>query len=376
MKHVLIVDDALDLGRLLQSALTTLDIKIKSVVVPSAEEAMLEAAHFPIDLLVTDIRLPGMSGTDLVRKMRGLHPALKVIMITGMTGAEYEQQSRELKVDSFFRKPMKTNDFLNAVENLIGSGTAEKHSMGVQIAPVVPAGASSRLVDLLVDLRASLGALTVLVIEGRGQIVAQAGELPDANFEIEWVPRLLAAVRSGIKVSRWMRETFTQNVLAFRGKSYHVILTQASGYALLIVVGASRTDLRLALAFEEAANIQPQLEAILTTDEKEGPSSESRAGAKQTKPLLPVHGPETKRRQAEIEPVTEPAPVPMATTPEELANLLEGSAGKLKPDEVDDFWKTAANENKMPSDNPDVLTYDQAHKKGLTPEDADEQNKK
>src|SRR5271157_4277058 len=133
MKHVLIVDDALEIGRLLQSALATLDIKIKSMVVPSAEEALLEATHFPIDLLVTDIRLPGISGTELVRKMRSLHPALKVIMITGMTGTEFEQQSRDLKVDNFFRKPIKTNDFLNAVEALIGSGTTEKRSMGVQI---------------------------------------------------------------------------------------------------------------------------------------------------------------------------------------------------------------------------------------------------
>ena len=85
MKHILIVDDALEIGRLLQSALATLDMKIKTMVVPSAEEALLEAAHYPIDLLVTDIRLPGLSGTDLVRKMRSLHPALKVIMITGMS---------------------------------------------------------------------------------------------------------------------------------------------------------------------------------------------------------------------------------------------------------------------------------------------------
>ena len=279
-------------------------------------------------------------------------------------------------MDSFFRKPIRTNDFLNVVESLLGSGTTEKRSMGVQIAPAVPSGASRRLVDLLVNLRANLGAYTVLVLEGRGQIVAQAGEFPDTDFETEWVPRLLAAVRSGIKVSRWMKETFTHNILAFRGKSYHVILTQVSGYALLIVVGASRTDLRLALAFESAANIQDELEAILTSDEKEAPGSESRPSSRQTKPLPPVHNPETKRKQAEVGQVIEPAPAPMETTPEELANLLEGSAGKLKPDEVNDFWKMASNENKVPSDNPDVLTYDQAHKMGLTPEDWDEQNKK
>jgi DNA-binding response OmpR family regulator len=376
MKHVLIVDDALDLGRLLQSALATLDIKVKSVVVPSAEEAMLEAAHHPIDLLVTDIRLPGLSGTDLVRKVRALHPGLKVILITGLSGGEYEQQARELGVDNFFRKPMKTNDFLNAVESLIGSGNAEKRSNSVQIAPVVSSGASSRLVDLLVNLRKTSGALTVLIFEERGQIVAQSGEFPDANFETEWVPRLLAAVRSGIKVSRWMKETFTQNILAFRGKAYHVILTQVSGYALLIVVGASRADLRLALAFEEAANIQPELQAILTSGEQEAPVSESRAGDKQTKPLPPVHIPETRRKQPEPEPVLEPETIPVAATPEELANLLEGSAGKLKQDEVDDFWNTASSDNKVSSDNPDVLSYDQAHQMGLTPEDRDEQNKK
>ncbi len=376
MKHVLIVDDALDLGRLLQSALATLDIKIKSMVVPSAEEALLEAAHFPIDLLVTDIRLPGMSGTDLVRKMRGLHAGLKVIMITGMTGAEYEQQARELKVDNFFRKPMKTNDFLTAVDALIGSGTAEKRSMGVQIAPAVSSGASSRLLDLLVNLRKTLGASTVLVLEARGQIVAQAGEFPDADFETEWVPRLLAAVRSGMKVSRWMKETFTQKILAFRGKSYHVILTQVSGYALLIVIGASRTDIRLALAFEETANIHPELEAVLTSDEKEVHNSESHTAAKQTRPLPPGHVPETKGKPGEVKPVSEPDPSPLTATPEELSKLLEGSAGKLKPNEVDDFWKTAASENKVSPDNPDVLTYDQAHKMGLTPKDSDEQNKK
>jgi len=376
MKNVLIVDDALDLGRLLQSALATLDIEIKSVVVPSAEEAMLEATHYPIDLLVTDIRLPGLSGTELVRKMRGLHPELKVILITGMAGQEYEQQAGELGVDNFFRKPMKTNDFLNAVETLIGSGTVEKRSMGVQISPVVSSGASSSLVDLLVNLRKNLGALTVLLLEGRGQIVARAGEFPDAAFETEWVPRLLAGVRSGIKVSRWMKETFSQNILAFRGKSYHVILTQVSGYALLVVVGASRTDLRLALAFEEVVNIQAELQAILTSSDKEEQVSEPRPGAKQTKPLPPAHVPETKQKQTEVEPVVEPSPAPVEATPEELANLLEGSAGKLKQDEVDDFWKTATGENKISSDNPDVLSYDQAHQLGLTPEDADEQNKK
>ncbi len=68
MKRILIADDALELGRLLQTVFLTLDPKLSIQVVPSAEEALLESSRKPIDLLVSDVRLPGMSGLDLVRK--------------------------------------------------------------------------------------------------------------------------------------------------------------------------------------------------------------------------------------------------------------------------------------------------------------------
>ena len=58
MKHVLIVDDALDLGRLLQTALVMLDPAMPVVVVPSAEEAILEATRHQLDLLITDLNSP------------------------------------------------------------------------------------------------------------------------------------------------------------------------------------------------------------------------------------------------------------------------------------------------------------------------------
>ena len=59
MKRILIVDDALDLGRLWQAAIKAAAPELEIVVVPSAEEALLEANYHSIDLLITDIRLPG-----------------------------------------------------------------------------------------------------------------------------------------------------------------------------------------------------------------------------------------------------------------------------------------------------------------------------
>ena len=45
---------------------------------------MVEATTFTVDLMVVDIRLPGMSGIDFVRRVRLRQPDIKVIMITGM----------------------------------------------------------------------------------------------------------------------------------------------------------------------------------------------------------------------------------------------------------------------------------------------------
>ncbi len=84
MKRVLIVDDAIDLARLLQDAIKTVHPDIPISVVPSAEEALLESTRFTIDVLVTDLRLPGMTGLDLMRKIRVRQPNVKVILMTGL----------------------------------------------------------------------------------------------------------------------------------------------------------------------------------------------------------------------------------------------------------------------------------------------------
>ena len=93
-KRVLIVDDAMELGRLLMAALSTLEDKPDVTLVPSAEEAVLEAAHRPVDLMITDIRLPGISGAG-IRKFIGhranLIGALILIPIVFLSAVQSKQ---------------------------------------------------------------------------------------------------------------------------------------------------------------------------------------------------------------------------------------------------------------------------------------------
>ena len=83
--RVLIVDDQKDVSRLLRSALETIEHELLVVEAPSGEEAILEATRTKVDLLISDFRLPGITGVELMKKFRVRNPDCKVILITGVS---------------------------------------------------------------------------------------------------------------------------------------------------------------------------------------------------------------------------------------------------------------------------------------------------
>ncbi len=80
---ILLVDDQRDIVRLLHSTLKTLGHQLDIVDAPSGEEALLEASRRKVDLLVSDYLLPGISGVELMRKIKVRNPELKIIFISG-----------------------------------------------------------------------------------------------------------------------------------------------------------------------------------------------------------------------------------------------------------------------------------------------------
>ena len=79
--HILIVDDDPELRNLIVRFYS--DEGYTAVSVGSGEEALAQLAQGNIDFVVTDIQLPGMSGTDLITKMRENYPDVPVMAITG-----------------------------------------------------------------------------------------------------------------------------------------------------------------------------------------------------------------------------------------------------------------------------------------------------
>src|SRR6266540_7227141 len=103
---ILLVDDQRDIVRLLHSTLQTLGNQLDFIDAPSGEEALLEASRKRVDLLVADYLLPGISGVELMRKIRARNPELKVILISGMAERKARNEMLGAGAVAIFDKPI------------------------------------------------------------------------------------------------------------------------------------------------------------------------------------------------------------------------------------------------------------------------------
>lgn len=367
MRHVLIVDDALDLGRMLKTALSVLDPTLPVVVVPSAEEALLEARHYPLDLLVADINLPGISGIELVKKIRSSHSDVKVIIITGISDEDVIREAKALGVDAFFRKPIAILEFTDVVQSCLGLSSTDAKpdfalsEMGAPSHADIPS--SDRMADLLTGLRQSLGAQAVLLISDLGKIMAQAGDLSASMFDMGWIPQIMSAISSGVNVSMLLGKRHPENVLAFRGKSTDLVLAPVGGFTLVVIHKAGSSTLRMALTFEETINRQNELLNIL---DEVGLGSQlvTETSFIVEEARLPI--PEEKIIQETTTPEVEEETVDLA----EFEELFKEPQEMLAGNDVDTFWDTLSEESKsIETSDSDMISFEQAQKMGLAPDD-------
>ena len=75
----------------------------------------------PVDLVLTDVVMPHMSGSDLVERLRKEHASMKVIFMSGYTGANNAaiHKSLEMPGVAFLQKPFRLNALITQVEDLL-----------------------------------------------------------------------------------------------------------------------------------------------------------------------------------------------------------------------------------------------------------------
>ncbi|MBK9051215.1 MAG: response regulator [Chloroflexi bacterium] len=119
VKQILVVDDHFEMLEFMRTVLQHSGRDYQVLAVPSAEEGMLELLRTPFDLLITDVRLPGMSGFDLIRRVRRARPELPVIMISGYGIEQGQKEAAALGVVHYFVKPLDSDLLLLTVQRTL-----------------------------------------------------------------------------------------------------------------------------------------------------------------------------------------------------------------------------------------------------------------
>jgi len=122
MLQLLLVDDHPHLVEELAETVDWPSIGIQAVHRAfSASEALSVMKAQSIDIVVTDIRMPGMSGLDLIREIRRTWRKTKCLLLTGHAEFEYAREAVAVQADSYLLKPVTADEITDAVKLAIGS---------------------------------------------------------------------------------------------------------------------------------------------------------------------------------------------------------------------------------------------------------------
>jgi CheY-like chemotaxis protein len=359
--RVLIVDDHPDVRHMLLAWVQTLGAQYEVIAIPSGEEALLVASRLPVDLLISDFRLPGINGTELFSKIKRRYPDLRVILITGVTDPKIRRQVAEAGADAFFFKPIQMPDFLDIIERTLGVVDTF-----LPLAPIVEESGppAKKMSAILADLRRASHALAALLLDERGVVLANAGNIPEENAESNLIPALTAAHHAGLKVSYEMGLRTAQNLMFFKGRHYHICISPAGGaYVIVLVLTASEQDVlpmeTSGALIHAAQEIMESINRVSITPPPilENPLETSEAA-------FPVEPVETILLPKEEELQPQPVDVP------DLTNLFKKDKNTLDSKVVDRFWEAAVEQT---GDNnagsASALSYEEARRLGLAPRD-------
>jgi excisionase family DNA binding protein len=122
-KHrVLVVDDEASIRDLLSKTLALAEYEVETA--PDAQTALDRVRTAMYDLLIADLKMPGMDGLTLIRQVKRLRGDLPVIIITGFSTESSAIEAVNLGVAGYLTKPFRVPQVLAAAAKALGASAA------------------------------------------------------------------------------------------------------------------------------------------------------------------------------------------------------------------------------------------------------------
>lgn len=113
--NVLLVDDEGDFLETLLKRMKKRNVNVKGV--KSGEEALEFLKQNPVDVVVLDVKMPGIDGIQTLREIKKTYPLIEAIMLTGHASLEVAIEGMELGAFDYLMKPIDIDDLLYKVQD-------------------------------------------------------------------------------------------------------------------------------------------------------------------------------------------------------------------------------------------------------------------
>ncbi len=122
LADLLVVDDDSDIAYVLKQGLLKNRFLVTAFTSPEEALKNFKSNSEDYDLMLSDIRMPEMSGIRLARKVKEINPKVKVVLMTSfeIRDNEFSKVFPSTQVDGFLQKPIRIKDLTNKILDIIG----------------------------------------------------------------------------------------------------------------------------------------------------------------------------------------------------------------------------------------------------------------
>ena len=116
-QRVLVVDDEIDIRETLEFVLRKASYEVATADSGISAVAAAKASHF--DLVVTDLKMPGMDSAETITAIRAFAPDLPIVVATGYASEEATADFMRRGARDYIRKPFDLEEFLAVVKRIL-----------------------------------------------------------------------------------------------------------------------------------------------------------------------------------------------------------------------------------------------------------------
>lgn len=235
--RILIVDDEETLAFFLKKSLlretagTIIDVAV------SGEEALSRILEQPYDLVVADLRLPGMNGLELIARVRERLPHARTILMTAYGNDVVEAEANRLQVFRYITKPFRLPEMTAAVKEAL-----EKLAVSSREVLVLSDSRFEAVTRVLEQLRQDIGAQCILMADSLGQMITSVGLYE--NIDMPLVTSLVAAgFATSFELMRYLGQQDARNLNYFEGREYDIYTSNIGENLFLTLIFSKRASL-------------------------------------------------------------------------------------------------------------------------------------